>query len=146
MRLHKLYFVSKVDQAEEEKTPNGCEGGRGHTQVSVTQRRKRQKRKKLPMAVKADEVYKVPPMRRKTLWKNPGRTDSSALTGNWPRRENSDKKQKKQTNKQKKTNKQNNNNNNKTHKKLSLKVGRYKPSWQGENRVPTRLSIMWPCR
>ena len=30
MRSHKLYFVPTVDQVEE-KTPNGCEGGRGHT-------------------------------------------------------------------------------------------------------------------
>ena len=35
MRSHKLYFVPTVDQAEEEKIPNGCEGGRGHTCMSI---------------------------------------------------------------------------------------------------------------
>ena len=66
MRSHKLYFVPTVDQAEEEKTPNGCKGGRGLTCVYMTQRWNRQKRRKLPMAVKADEViYIVSPLRRK---------------------------------------------------------------------------------
>ena len=56
MRSHKLYFVPTVDQAEGEKTPNGFGGRRGHTQVYMTQEWNRQKRRKLPMAVKADEV------------------------------------------------------------------------------------------
>ena len=36
--------------------------------------------------------YEVSPVRRKTLWTNLGRRDSSALAGNWPRRNNCDKK------------------------------------------------------
>ena len=58
-------------------------------------------------------------MRRKTLWTNLGRTDSSALAGSWPRRDNSDV------------------------KLQSFEVGRYEPSWLGENRVPTCLLITW---
>ena len=56
MRSHNLYFVPTVDQTEEEKTPKGCEVERGHIQVYMTQRWNRQKRRKLPMAVKADDV------------------------------------------------------------------------------------------
>ena len=66
MRSHKLYFVPTVDQAEEEKIPNGCEGGRGLTWVHMTQRWNRQKRRKLPMAVKADEVAYSSPFEKET--------------------------------------------------------------------------------
>ena len=55
----------------------------------------------------------IPPRRRKTLWANLGRTDLSALVGNWPTRDNSDAKYQ------------------------SFEVGRYEPSWQGENRGPS---------
>ena len=66
MRSHKLCFVPTVDQAEEEKIPNGCEGGRGHTCVYLTQRWNRQKRRKLPMAVKANEVTYSSPFEKET--------------------------------------------------------------------------------
>ena len=79
-------YDTTVEQAEEEKAPNGCEGGKGH------------------------------------IWTNLGRTDSSALAGNWPRRDNSDKKDQ------------------------SFEVGRYEPSWQGVNCVPMHLLIIWPCK
>ena len=59
---------------------------------------------------------KIHTMRRKTLWRNLGRIDSSALASNWPRRDNSDVKHK------------------------FFEVGRYEPSRQGENRVPTLSS------
>ena len=48
MRSHKLYFVSTVDQAEEEKTPSGSEGGRGHTQVYYDPTVKQAEEKKTP--------------------------------------------------------------------------------------------------
>ena len=119
-----------VDQTQEEKTPNGCDSGWGRTSYILSQRWIRRKRRKLPTAVKAEEdihkyiwpnggtgrrgkrsqwlwkrkrSYKVSPMRRKTLWTNLGRTDSSALVGNWRTRENSDKK--KQTKKKQPKNK-----------------------------------------
>ena len=138
-----------VDQVEEEKTLNGCDSGWGRTSYILSQRLIRWKRRRLPTVVKAGEdiheyiwpnggtgrigessqwlwrqmrSYIVPPLRRKTLWTNLGRTDSSALPGNWPRRDNSDQKHQ------------------------SFDVGRYEPSWQRVNRVPRHHSIIWPCR
>ena len=49
------FFVTTVNHAKE-NTHNDCEGGRGHTQVYMTKRWNRQKRRKLPMVVKADGV------------------------------------------------------------------------------------------
>ena len=44
-----------VDQAEEEKTPNGCDSGWGHTSYILSQRLIRRNRRRFPMAVKAEE-------------------------------------------------------------------------------------------
>ena len=116
-----------ADQAEEEKTPNSCDSGWGCT--------------RLPMAVKAEEDIhkyiwpnsgiheeeKAPngseggwghityPLWEGKLWTNLDGTDSSALAGNWLRRDNSDQKHQ------------------------SFEVRRYKPSWQGAIGVPTHL-------
>ena len=43
-----LVIAEIKDQTEEEKTPNGCEGESGHTQVYITQNWNKQKRRKVP--------------------------------------------------------------------------------------------------
>ena len=118
MRSHKLYFVPMVDQAEEEKIPNSCEGRRGHTWVYMTQQWNWQKRRKLPVAVKADEVIYSSPFEKETWvgqthqpWQATGLGETTL-----------------------------------TKKQQSFEVRRYTPSWQGVNRVPTHHSITWPCK
>ena len=72
-KMRKFTMAVKAEwDIEKYMRPNGGTGKRGG---------------KLPMAVKVDEVVHNASHVKETLWTNLGRTDSSALAGNWPRRD-----------------------------------------------------------
>ena len=110
-------YVLMVNQVEKEKIPNGCKIRYGCTYKDCLSKRSiMRKRRRLLMAVKVEDdvlkhfqlnggtwrkekltmvvkwmrLYKVPPVRRKLFWQHLGGTESSALAGSWPRRDNCD--------------------------------------------------------